>query len=78
MMQLLSHPELQYFAMSALVVLLTSPGSAVYDHPQLAGNAVEEVRAAITIPIDLRGCQNLLHVIFICAWRNNSKTPCVM
>ena len=46
MMQLLSHPELQYFAMSALVVLLSSPGSAVYDHSQLASNAVEEARAA--------------------------------
>ena len=45
-MQLLPHPELQYFAMSALVVLLSSPGSAVYEHPQLAGNAVEEARAA--------------------------------
>ena len=45
-MQLLGHPELQYFAMSALVVLLSSPGSAVYEQPQLAGSAVEEVRAA--------------------------------
>jgi len=47
-MQLLSHPELQYFAMSALVVLLSSPGSAVFEHPRLASNAVEEVHAATT------------------------------
>lgn len=30
-LQLLQHPELQYFAMSALVVLLGSPASAVHE-----------------------------------------------
>ena len=43
-MQLLPHPELQYFAMSALVVLLSSPTSSVFEHPELSGNALEEVR----------------------------------
>ena len=42
-MQLLPHPDLQYFAMSALVVLLSSPGSAVHERPELAGHAMEQV-----------------------------------
>ena len=44
-MQLLPHPDLQYFAMSALVVLLGSPGSAVYEHPELASDALQQVRS---------------------------------
>jgi hypothetical protein len=44
-MQLLPHPDLQYFAMSALVVLLSSPGSAVYEHPELASDALKQVHS---------------------------------
>ena len=43
-MRLLPHPELQYFAMSALVVLLSSPGSSVYEHPELASDILKQVR----------------------------------
>lgn len=37
-LQLLPHPELQYFAMSALVVLLGSPASAMYEDGPTGGD----------------------------------------